>query len=131
MQPEAARRTSARLENCPDEGPVVLLVTGDGELREAAARGLSARGFRVVPAAHGGHALLACMEAPRVDVAVIELSMEDVSGPVLAERLRRRCPNLRSLYLASAGTPECEGILVRPFTRDDLIGRLLRLLPVT
>ena len=69
------------------------------------------------------------MDAPRVDVAAIELSMEDVSGPVLAERLRRRCPSLRSLYLAKAGTPECEGVLVRPFSREDLVEKLIVSLP--
>ena len=55
--------------------------------------------------------------------------MEDVSGPALAERLRRRCPGLRSLYLAKAGTPECEGVLVRPFSRDDLVEKLIVSLP--
>ena len=127
MQPEAARRITVGAEQSasPSEGPVVLLVTADQDLRESATRALARRGFRVLAAAHAGHAVLACMEAGRVDIAVIELSMDDVSGPVLAERLRRRCPRLRSIYLAKAGTPECEGILVRPFTRDDLVARLL------
>jgi CheY-like chemotaxis protein len=131
MRPEAVRRVSDPVyeSNCPDEGPVVLLVTEDGELREAAARALEIRGYRVLSAAHGGHAVLACMEAGRVDVAAIELSMHDVSGPVLAERLRRRCPGLRSIYLAREGTPECEGILVRPFSRDDLVAKLVVSIP--
>ena len=34
-------------------------------------------------------------------------------------------PGLRSLYLAKAGTPECEGVLVRPFSRDDLVEKLI------
>lgn len=131
MQPEAVRRVSVAVDesNCPDEGPVVLLVTADRDLRESAARALTTKGYRVLAAAHAGHAVLACMDAGHVDVAAIELSMEDVSGPVLAERLRRRCPGLRSIYLAKAGTPECEGILVRPFTRDDLVAKLVVALP--
>lgn len=131
MQPEAARRVSVAIDesNCPDLGPIVLLVTADRDLRESAARALRSKGYRVLAAAHAGHAVLACMDVERVDVAAIELSMDDVSGPVLAERLRRRCPGLRSVYLARAGTPECEGILVRPFTRDDLVAKLVVALP--
>lgn len=131
MQPETARRISVAVDesNCPDEGPVVLLVTSDRDLRESAARALTGKGYRVLSAAHAGHAVLACMDAAHVDVAAIELSMDDVSGPVLAERLRRRCPGMRSIYLAKTGTPECEGILVRPFTRDDLVAKLVVALP--
>jgi CheY-like chemotaxis protein len=118
-----------REPECADQAPVILLVTSDRDLRESAAGTLRNRGYRVLSAQHAGHAVLACMEAAHVDIAAIELSMEDVSGPVLAERLRRRCPGLRSLYMAKAGTPECEGVLVRPFSRDDLVEKLIVLLP--
>jgi DNA-binding response OmpR family regulator len=103
---------------------IALLVTPDTNLREAAGRALEADGYRVLRAAHSGHAVLACLEAGRVDVAAIELSMEDLSGPALAERLRRQCPDMQTLFFAKSGTPECEGVLVRPFTRDDLLARV-------
>lgn len=131
MLPEPARRVAVaeRVPKCADQVPVVLLVTSDRELRESTAIALRLRGYRVLAAQHAGHAVLACIDVPRVDVAAIELSMDDVSGPALAERLRRRCPGLRSLYLAKAGTPECEGVLVRPFSRDDLVEKLMVSLP--
>lgn len=131
MRPEAVRRIPVAFDEAtwPEEGPVVLLVTADRDLRESAALALRRKGYRVLGAAHAGHAVLACMEAGRVDIAAIELSMDDVSGPVLAERLRRRCPGLRSVYLAKAGTPECEGILVRPFSRDDLVAKVMVAVP--
>ena len=92
-----------------------LLVTADHELRESAALALRKKGYRVSRRPRG-HAVLACMEAGR-----IESPRSAIDGRRLragaAERLRRRCPELRSLYSARAGTPECEGILVRPFTR--------------
>ena len=50
--------------------------------------------------------------------------MDDTSGPALAERLRRHHPGALALYLAQSGTPESENVLVRPFTRDDLVARL-------
>jgi CheY-like chemotaxis protein len=99
-------------------------VTGDMNLLEAAARALGREGYRVLTAAHAGHAILACLRGGRVDVAVMELSMADLSGPALAERLRRHCPKMRAVFFAQAGTPECEGVLVRPFTRDDLLAEV-------
>ena len=131
MLPERVRRLAVaeREHKCADRAPVILLVTSDFDLRESTASALRSRGYQVLAAPHAGHAVLACIDAPRVDIAAIELSMDDVSGPVLAERLRRRCPGLRSVYLAKAGTPECEGVLVRPFSREDLVAKLIVSLP--
>ena len=103
---------------------VVLLVTGDRDLREAASRALHGEGYQVLTAAHGGHAILKCLGAQRVDVALIEMAMDDMSGPALAERLRRHNPELRAVYVAQPGTTKCDGVLVRPFTRQDLLEEL-------
>ena len=129
MQPQTVRRVSIPVANRPTSeagtgDPVVLVVTPDANLREAAARVLRREGYRVLTAAHAGHAVLACLEAGRVDMLAVELSMDDVSGPALAERLRRHCPDLRTMYFGQSGTPECEGVIVRPFTRDDLLAAL-------
>lgn len=127
MQPQTVLRVSIPVRDAPAcraDAPVVLVVTGDGNLREAAARVLSLRGYRVLTAAHAGHAVLACLQAGRVDMLAAELSMDDVSGPALAERLRRHCPALTAVYFANSGTPECEGVIVRPFTREDLLDAL-------
>ena len=113
----------------PDAGerqPTVLVVTSDADLRAAASRALTGAGYRVLTAPHAGHALLACLSAERVDLLAADLSMDDMSGPALATRLRRLCPGLRAVYFAGPGTHECEGVLVRPFTRDDLLTTLAR-----
>lgn len=99
----------------------VLLVSGDADFRTAAARVLEGAGHSVVEAAHSGHAVLAAINEPCIHLLAAELSMDDQSGPALAERLRRYHPELRTVYFASSGTPECEGIVVRPFTREDLL----------
>lgn len=106
--------------------PVVLVVSSDSTVRESAAEMLERDGYTVVTAAHGGHALLACIKAGRVDVLATELSMVDTSGPGLAARLRRLCPGLSTVYFANAGTAECPGIVVRPFTREDLRAAVAR-----
>lgn len=102
----------------------VLLVTGDGDLRAAGARALAREGYRVRVAAHSGHALLAGLTS-RVDVLIAEFSAPDISGPALAEQLRRHHPELKVVFMANPGTPEgLDHVVVRPFTRDDLIARL-------
>ena len=101
--------------------PTVLVVTPDDHLRNAVARIAVANGYRVMTAQHGGHAMLACLQGTRVDLLATDLSMPDLSGPALAERIRRLCPDLATVYFANCGTSECEGILVRPFTEDDLL----------
>lgn len=103
--------------------PTLLLVTGNADLRAVAARVLAREGYHVVIAAHSGHALLACLSG-RIDIMVAELALEDMTGPALAETLRRHQPALRAVYLGDAGTSPAEGVIVRPFTRDDLVLQL-------
>ncbi len=128
MLPQTVRRVSIPIANSPVPrpagAPVILVVTPDTNLREVSARVLTREGYRVLSAAHAGHAVLECLKAGRVDVLAVELSMDDMSGPALAERLRRQCPDLVAMYFGKSGTPECEGVIVRPFTRDDLLAAL-------
>ena len=110
MQRQTVRRGSITVTETPDrqpsQAPVVLVVTGDTDLREASARALAREGYTVITAAHAGHAVLACITAGRVDLLLAELSMEDMSGPALAARLRRQIPDLATIFVADAGTLE-------------------------
>jgi CheY-like chemotaxis protein len=125
MEPLAVRRVSIPVNDTAlaesNRAPRLVLVTGDPNLRAAASRCLQAAGYDVSAAAHSGHALLACLTGDPVDLLVSELSMDETSGPALAAAVRRRHPNLRTVYFANSGTPECHGLIVRPFTRDDLL----------
>ena len=109
--------------------PVVLFVTGDADLRAAGERALTNAGFAVQCAAHSGHAVLAGLTS-RVDVLITELSAPDISGPALAELLRRHHPDMRVVFMAHPGTPEgVEHVVVRPFTRDDLLAKIFATSP--
>ena len=111
----------------PSRYPTVLLVTGDAILRAAVTRVLEDDGYQVLEAAHSGHAQLAAMTSPSIDVLAADLTMDEMSGPALAERLRRDHPGLQALYFGRTAAPECENVLVRPFTGDDLLARLEQL----
>jgi CheY-like chemotaxis protein len=99
----------------------VIVVTPDAALRAVAEKVIGAAGYRVLTAPHTGHALLACLTAGSVDLLLTELAMDDLSGPALAERLRRVCPEMTALYFADAECPDAPGVLVRPFTSEDLL----------
>jgi CheY-like chemotaxis protein len=102
----------------------VLFVSGDADLRSVVTRVLEGQDYEVHAVAHSGHALLLC-RTMAFDVLVTELSGPDVSGPSLANQLRRHCPDLSVIFLGNPGTPEgVDHVLVRPFTRDDLIDRI-------
>jgi DNA-binding NtrC family response regulator len=93
-------------------------------LREVGERVLTREGYRVRVAAHSGHAVLAGLTS-RVDVLVAELASQDISGPALAQLLRRYHPELRTVFMANPGTPDgLDHVVVRPFTRDDLLAQI-------
>jgi CheY-like chemotaxis protein len=128
MQPFAVRRVRVSIDkpgaSAVADDPLVLLVSDDNDFRAVAVRALSAEGFRVVTATHAGHALLTCLAGDHISVLVTEMTMRDTTGPRLARRFRRYYPDLPVVYLADSETAESEGALVRPFTCDDLVGRL-------
>jgi CheY-like chemotaxis protein len=127
MEMSVVRRVSIPLGvlERPFQGQMtVLLVTADPDLRAATGRALEREGYRVLAAAHSGHALLACRTASHVDVLITDLALDEMSGPALAERVRRDFPEVQTLFFGGPGTPESEGVLVHPFTRDELLAAL-------
>ena len=102
----------------------MLFVNADPDFRAVVTRVLEREHFRVQAVAHSGHALLLC-RTQQFDVAIVELSGPDMSGPSLIEQLRRHQPAMFSVFLGNPGSPEgVEHLLVRPFTKEDLIGEI-------
>ena len=102
----------------------ILIVTGDENLSAAALRVLQQEGYDVLVARHSGHAFLAALTQPRIDVLISELTLDDMPGEALAATLRRQHPALRSLFIADHPGRQSTGTLVRPFTRDELLYEL-------
>src|SRR5437763_203128 len=99
----------------------ILFVSHDADLRAVAARALARAGFDVKTVAHGGHALLACVERGAFDVLVIEHELPEGAGGAIAARLRRHCPSMRVIRMCDAAAPGYGRAVVRPFTADDLL----------
>jgi DNA-binding response OmpR family regulator len=108
---------------------IVLFVSADPDLRAVATRVLVQDGYKVLTAAHAGHALLAGLTLDCIDVLISDVILDDMPGAALAERLRRHHPELRTLFMADMGTTAADGVIVRPFTRDDILPALSALSP--
>ena len=129
QRPDSAARHAVGADTRAESHVVISVVTGDVELASACARVLADAGYAVHTAVHSGHALLACLQGRRTDLLIAELSMEEGSGPGLARRMRKYHPDVRALYIAKEGTLcDAENVLVRPFTRDDLLQRVARII---
>src|SRR4029079_3478152 len=103
--------------------PSLLFVSHDADLRAVASRVLSRAGFAVTAVAHGGHALLACVEHGRFDVLVVEDEMPEGPGREIVGWLLKQCPAQYVVRMCEAApTPGGVGVtVVRPFMADDLI----------
>ena len=125
MNRSEARRSDAPLQSVVDlsvsQRGTILIVTSDEDFSGVASRVLKAEGYDVVTAPHAGHAILAALTRPRLDVLITELQLDDMAGHTLAATLRRHHPQLRSLFMAQPPSPRLDGVLVRPFTRDELL----------
>ena len=119
--PVASRTSDGEIPTCAGR---VLFVSADADLRVVVTRVLEHEGLRVQAVSHSGHALLLCRTAD-FDVLVAELCGPDLSGPALAEQIRRHCPKVAAVYLSNPGTSDgIANVIVRPFTRDDLVERI-------
>ncbi|MBM4193563.1 MAG: response regulator [Gemmatimonadetes bacterium] len=108
----------------------VLLAEDDDAVRRIVARTLEATGYSVIAAADGAAAIAeanAWREAPRL--LVTDLIMPRVGGAELASTLRRRWPDLPTVFISAYASPEASGgagdfpgvLLHKPFVPADMI----------
>jgi CheY-like chemotaxis protein len=85
-----------------------------------------------VVTAYSGLAAIALVEQHAVDLAVLDVLIPEISGDAVAERLRQLRPGLPVIlmtgnggsFAAASGLP----VLHKPFTREELLGAVGRLL---
>lgn len=87
--------------------PLILVADADGNSARVLARYLSSLGYRAAHTSRGEEALrLACVE--RVGLAIVDVTLEDMSGQMLAFRLREVEPEVQVLMTAADDRPEIE-----------------------
>jgi two-component system, cell cycle sensor histidine kinase and response regulator CckA len=114
-----------------DRGPTILVVDDDRNILELLEKTLGAAGYRVLTADGGWSAVEVYDNSPnRVDLLLTDVIMPDLTGPVLAERLRGRQPDLQVLFISGFHdadmvqrfvTHKGFTLLPKPFTADALL----------
>lgn len=114
----------------------ILLVEDEPGVRELLRHALARRGYHVEIGCTGDEGLALCESLEPPDLLITDLILPGATGPAIAERLRRRVPGVKVLWMSgyaehplldaahAAGDP----CLVKPFelsTFSEMVQRLL------
>jgi two-component system, cell cycle sensor histidine kinase and response regulator CckA len=116
-------------------GESVLVAEDDPAVRRMVVQILRRSGYSVLEASNGEEALEVALGAGRVDLLVTDAVMPRLGGAALAERLRKKRPSLRVLFISGYSTEGArleagKGIsfLQKPFTPSLLAIKVRELL---
>ena len=121
-------------------GPTVLVIDDDAGLLELMYAVLIAAGFNVLTSKRGTCGLVLLHQAvPKVEVVVLDYQMPVMTGAQLLPAVRELAPAARVLGISDPELAELppefrEGVdrlLIKPFTRSDLVAAVSALLPLT
>ncbi|NMC71479.1 MAG: PAS domain S-box protein [Myxococcales bacterium] len=105
--PAPAPIAPAPPRDVPASQGTILLVEDDAAVRRVTERMLLSAGYRVLSATGGGDALLLMEQHDGpIDLLLTDVLMPRMSGPKLAERLRRIRPSLRVLFMSGYAAPD-------------------------
>jgi len=137
-RPSGEVRPAELLEGEAGSSELVLLVEDEELIRSLAEQILTDRGYRVVAASSATEALERVADGGEgIDLLLTDVVMPGLSGLDLAQRLRRRQPGLRVLFMSGyADSPllraglaaEGAGFLQKPFSAEVLERRVRDLL---
>jgi len=123
--PPTEAPTGTTAEPAPDpEGVSVLVVDDEEMVRSTVTRLLTLSGHEVDRASSGDEAL-EMFSADDYDIVFTDFGMPEMTGAELAHALKEKAPNLPVVLLTGyteteAALDEVDGILSKPFKRDDL-----------
>ena len=117
---------------------VVLLVEDEEPIRSLLTRVLLQQGYEVLGAQNAGEALLLAEDGDRhIDILVTDIVMPNISGTMLAERLRRTRETLRVLFISGyaeelpssdvSDSPNMK-VLQKPFEPEELLRQIRHML---
>ena len=131
-------RPAPRKTEPPAGKETILMVEDEEDVRDVASIMLQRRGFRVLTAtgARDAHAL--CKDHPEeIHLLLTDVVLSDTSGPDLARTLTSLRPKMKVLYMSGYtddvvlqhGIRDSQvAFLPKPFTRDELIGKVREVL---
>jgi CheY-like chemotaxis protein len=130
--------TTEATEPSLDGNETILLVEDDVAIRELAGKVLDSYGYTVLAAQDVAEAIaLGTDHAGPIHLLLSDVVMPDLSGPDLAQRLVRRRPALRVLYMSGFSNylathlgviSKQAGFISKPFTPEALASRVRQVL---
>jgi two-component system cell cycle sensor histidine kinase/response regulator CckA len=129
--PTSAKADSAGGDRAGDT--TILVVDDDETVRSVIARVLTRRGYRVLEAQGGQDALAIAGRDEPIALVVSDLTMPEMSGRELVERIRRQRPGVRVLLTSGFSSESFAGrgaagtalpFLEKPFTPDDILRKV-------
>jgi CheY-like chemotaxis protein len=137
LEPEPKAPEPIAATAAPAGAETILLVEDETRVRKLIAGVLTSRGYTVLEAARGEEAIrLARTHERRVDLAVVDVVMPEMSGPDLIRQIAPLRPDMRVLYIsghteeaiAHHGIPESGAFLPKPFLPDTLAAKVREVL---
>jgi len=114
------------------ESRSILLVEDETFVREVASEVLRAAGYQVLTAKNAAEAMQIYENGFEIDLLLTDVVLPGETGRVLAQRLRRANPRLPVLLATGYGEQMAreagEACLAKPFSSEDLLGRVRQLL---
>lgn len=116
----------------------ILVVDDEETIRRVSARLLQRAGYTTLTASDGPEALQVAESEGQFDLLLTDLKMPLMRGDELATRLRAAVPRLPVLYLTGhlddlfhqrAALDDCEAVLQKPVTAQELLSAVAALLP--
>jgi two-component system, cell cycle sensor histidine kinase and response regulator CckA len=84
-----------------DGAETILLVEDEARVRKLIVDVLSSHGYNVVEATRGEEAIRLCKEHNgKIDLAVVDVVMPEMSGPGVVKEIAQLCPDVRVLYIS-------------------------------
>ena len=137
MLPGAAPAAPSEVEDQPVQRATLLLVEDEPALRQLVVSMLEEQGYRVLQAENGLDAIeLAARHRGSLELLITDVVMPRLSGLELAQQLRSLRPGLEVLFMSGYNDSRLVGrsveqepfnLLVKPFTPDQLIARVVAL----
>jgi two-component system, cell cycle sensor histidine kinase and response regulator CckA len=121
----------------PPGGYTVLVVDDEEAVRRLASRMLTWSGYQALEARHGREALATIEQhAGPIHLVLTDIKMPGMNGRELGREIERRWPEKRILYMSGFASEVFQGgllepgapFLAKPFTQDDLAGKVRGLL---
>ncbi len=136
MSEQGSTRTTPKPDR-PSGGYTVLVVDDEEAVRRLACRMLTWTGYQAVEARHGREALATIEQhAGPIHLVLTDIKMPGMSGRELGRHIEGRWPGLPILYMSGFASEVFQGgllepgapFLAKPFTQDDLAGKVKSLL---